>query len=143
MKMFFCEVQTYLSVGTMMKELGKWVWLHYDRVVVSDTMWKKMEKTIEAKMKELAAKHPRNKPIMMDKSSSMSNDGITRSLWVRPVNNQNDNFSFILTGKQVHSMEMNMGETVVFTPENVAHEMGFVTNNPPLNPEKGGNHGEE
>ena len=22
MKMFFCEVQTYLSVGTMMKELG-------------------------------------------------------------------------------------------------------------------------
>lgn len=51
MKLFFVEVQTYPSVNAMMKEIGKWTWLNYDRHIVNETMWADMVEAIRKKMK--------------------------------------------------------------------------------------------
>ena len=110
MKLFFVEVQTYQSVNAMMKEIGKWTWLNYDRHIVSETMWADMLEAIRKKMKEEVAKHPRSKAIKLEESTDNTNSGINRSVYVKPVNQFNDNFAFILTGKSVHTVEVKGNE---------------------------------
>lgn len=110
MKLFFVEVQTYQSVNAMMKEIGKWTWLNYDRHIVNETMWADMVEAIRKKMKEEVAKHPRSKAIKLEESTDNTNSGINRSVYVKPVNQFNDNFAFILTGKSVHTVEVKGNE---------------------------------
>ena len=110
MKLFFVEVQTYQSVNAMMKEIGKWTWLNYDRHIVSETMWADMVEAIRKKMKEEVAKHPHSKAIKLEESTDNTNSGINRSVYVKPVNQFNDNFAFILTGKSVHTVEVKGNE---------------------------------
>jgi len=110
MKLFFVEVQTYQSVNAMMKEIGKWTWLNYDRHIVSETMWADMVEAIRKKMKEEVAKHPRSKAIKLEESTDNTNSGINRSVCVKQVNKFNDNFAFILTGKSVHTVEVKGNE---------------------------------
>lgn len=110
MKLFFVEVQTYQSVNAMMKEIGKWTWLNYDRHIVSETMWADMVEAIHKKMKEEVAKHPRCKPIKLEESADKNNSGINRSVCVKQVDKFNDNFAFILTGKSVHTVEVKVNE---------------------------------
>ena len=110
MKLFFVEVQTYQSVNAMMKEIGKWTWLNYDRHIVSETMWADMVEAIRKKMKEDVAKHPRSKAIKLEDSTDNTNSGRNRSVCVKPVNQFNDNFAFILTGKSVHTVEVKGNE---------------------------------
>lgn len=106
MKLYFVEVQTYLSVNTMMKNIGQWVFETYHHCIISSGMWQGMIDTIKEKMESEKAKFHRCKPIKMVTWDSQDNGGETKCVSVKPENNFNDNFSFILTGKEVKSVEL-------------------------------------
>ena len=106
MKLYFVEVQTYQSVNAMMKEIGKWVWLNFDHHIMSESMWNKMVEAIRQKMNDEISKHPRSKPIKLDESTDQTKCGMNRTICVKSVNQFNDNFAFILTGKGVHTVEL-------------------------------------
>lgn len=124
MKLFFVEVQTYQSVNAMMKEIGKWTWMNYDRHIVSETMWADMVEAIRKKMKEEVAKHPRSKAIKLEESTENTNSGMNRSVCVKPVNQFNDKFAFILTGKSVHTVEVKGNEFSEFLKSTELMEKG-------------------
>ena len=124
MKLFFVEVQTYQSVNAMMREIGKWTWMNYDRHIVSETMWADMVEAIRKKMKEEVAKHPRSKAIKLEESTDNTNSGMNRSVCVKPVNQFNDKFAFYLTGKSVHTVEVKGNEFSEFLKSTELMEKG-------------------
>ena len=124
MKLFFVEVQTYQSVNAMMREIGKWTWMNYDRHIVSETMWADMVEAIRKKMKEEVAKHPRSKAIKLEESTENTNSGMNRSVCVKPVNQFNDKFAFYLTGKSVHTVEVKGNEFSEFLKSTELMEKG-------------------
>lgn len=112
-KWFFIEVQTYMSVNNMGRELGQYVYDKYDQAVVHKDCLCDISCDIEEKMTELEEKYPRCKKFKYDirEYEDRYHETVT-DISVKPNNVYNDNYVFILRTKIVR--KMNLETTILF-----------------------------
>ena len=106
-KWFFVEVQTYMSVNNMGRELGQYVYDKYNQAVVHKDCLIGISNDIKEKMSELEEKYPRCKKFKFEirEYQDRYKETVT-DISVRPDNSYNDNYVFILRTKYVRKMNL-------------------------------------
>ena len=104
---FFIEVQTYRSVNKMGLELGEYVYDRYDQTAVHQDCMSDIAADIQAKMEELQEKYPRCREFLFEhRGYSDKYDVTTDDIYVKPSNQYNDNYVFILRSKYIRKMNL-------------------------------------
>lgn len=106
-KWLFIEVQTYLSVNNMGRELAQYVYDKYDQTVVHKDCVPDIQSDILAKMEELQKKYPRCKPFKHEtrKYEDRHHEKVF-GISAGSSNPYNDNFAFILRTKFITKMNL-------------------------------------
>ena len=106
-RFFFIEVQTYKSVNKMGLELGEYVYDRYDQTVVHQDCMYDIASDIKKKMEELHEKYPRCKELIFEHSGYTDKYNVTTDdISVKPGNQYNDNYVFILRSKYIRKMNL-------------------------------------
>lgn len=106
-KWLFIEVQTYLSVNKMGRELAQYVYDKYDQAVVHKDCIPDIQLDILDKMNELQQKFPRCKPFKHElREYKDRRHQKVFDISVGPSNHYNDNFAFILRTKCITKMNL-------------------------------------
>ena len=106
-KWYFLEVQTYLSVNNMGRELGQYVYEKYDQMVVHKDCIDEIEADIKSKMEELTGKYPRCKPFKYNLRRYRDRyQEEVPEISVKPDNPYNDNYVFVLGVKYIRKMNL-------------------------------------
>ena len=104
---FYIEVQTYRSVNKMGLELGKYVYDKYDQTVVHQDCMCEIAADIKAKMEELQEKYPRCKEFLFEHQGCTDKYNVTTDdISVKPSNQYNDNYVFILRSKYIRKLNL-------------------------------------
>ena len=121
MKLFFVEVQTYSSCNQMLKNIGELVSNTFNHCVISSGMWNGMLDVIERKMNYEKKQHPHCHPVVMTHLETCVFSLELRRIVVKTENT--DNVAFVLTGKEVKSIEMDAIELNGFIKK-LRHDYG-------------------
>lgn len=104
---FFIEVQTYMSVNNMGRELGQYVYDKYDQTVVHQNCLTSISDDIKEMMERLEEKYPRCKKYKFEIREYLDRYKETvTDISVKPDNPYNDNYVFILRTKYIRKMNL-------------------------------------